>query len=137
MASKRQSMLGDRKAAIGNVYSTGAEQTIDNPFLAMDDSMPDPTTGRTGLQEYVHQFVQQNAFQDRDYLLEVAARLARDKDGALILYQEVFTEPEKVLINHEKDHATGFWRQAKFFKATSKQSVCRNGLTLSLCWTQS
>lgn len=121
MASTRRGMLGDRKAAASNVRSTGAEHTIDNPFLTLDDSLSDPTTGRTELEEYVDHFTRQSGLQHRTYLLEFAARLARDKDGAMIRYRDEITDPEWELIDNEKDDATGFWRQAKFFKATSER----------------
>jgi hypothetical protein len=129
MASTHRGMLGDRKAATSHVRSTGAEQTIDNPFLTLDDSLPNPTTRRTVLEEYVDHFTRQSGLQHRTYLLEFAARLARDKDGAMIRYRGEITEPEWDLIDKEKDDATGFWRQSKFFKATSKRPICRTALT--------
>jgi hypothetical protein len=60
--------------------------------------------------------------------------LARDKHEALSKYASEITEPEKKLINMEKEKVTGFWKQAKFFKATI--------ITASLAgmiqgWTQS
>ncbi|KAF1959475.1 MFS general substrate transporter [Byssothecium circinans] len=80
--------------------------------------MPDPETGRTELEEYVHRFARQSGLEHRTYMLQFAARLARDDHGAMIRYQDEITEPEKRLIEMEKDESTGFWKQAKFFKAT-------------------
>ncbi|KAF2822935.1 MFS general substrate transporter [Ophiobolus disseminans] len=118
MSSRRREMLGDRKAAGNNIRSTGPEQTIDNPFLTFDDTMPDADTGRTELEDYVHRFAEQSGLQHRTYMLQFAARLARDEHGALVRYQDEITEPEKRLIETEKDQTSGFWQQAKFFKAT-------------------
>jgi MFS family permease len=91
---------------------------IDNPFLTFDDSVPDVDTDRTELEEYVHQFTLQSGLEHRTYMLEFAARLARDAHTAMIRYKDDITEPEQRLIEEEKDNATGFWKQAKFFKAT-------------------
>lgn len=92
---------------------------IDNPFLTFDDTVPDADTGRTELEEYVHHFAAQSGLEHRTYMLQFAARLARDEHVAMIRYQDEITEPEKRLLETEKDEATGFWKQAKFFKATS------------------
>lgn len=91
---------------------------IDNPFLTLDDTNKHNLTQRTELEEYVHQFVTQNNLQHRHEMLLFGARLGRDKYAALRRYDEEITEPEKALIRKEKDKATGFWKQAKFFKAT-------------------
>jgi hypothetical protein len=100
---------------------------IDNPLLTFDDILADSTTGRTELEEYVYRFAEQGGLLHRLYMLSFAARLARDKGAAMRRYDEEITEPEKVLIRNEKDKASGFWKQAKFFKATSK-------LHFSDCW---
>lgn len=75
-------------------------------------------TGRTELEEYVWQFVVQADLKDRYELLKFGARLARDKHEAMMRYADELTEPEKKLIEKEKDKKTGFWKQSKFFKAT-------------------
>jgi hypothetical protein len=87
--------------------------------LTLNDSVSRGTTARTELEEYVHQFVEQNGLQHRLEILLFGARLARDKQGALRRYEDEITQPEKDLIRMEKDKSTGFWKQAKFFKATS------------------
>jgi hypothetical protein len=87
--------------------------------LTFVDSVAPGTTARTELEEYVHQFVEQNGLQHRLEILLFGARLARDKRNALQRYEDEITEPEKQLIRMEKDKKTGFWKQAKFFKATS------------------
>lgn len=92
--------------------------SIDNPFLTFDDNIPDADTGRTELEEYVHQFTMQSGLEHRTYMLQFAARLARDDHAALVRYEDEITEPEKRLIKTEKDSSSGFWKQAKFFKAT-------------------
>lgn len=94
--------------------------SIDNPFLTFDDNIAHSVTGRTELEEYVHQFVGQNGLSHREEMLLFGARLARDKHSAMSRYENEITEPEKKLIREEKDKKTGFWKQAKFFKATSK-----------------
>jgi hypothetical protein len=76
-------------------------------------------TARTELEEYVYQFVERNKLFHRLEILLFGARLARDKHGAMRRYGDEITEPEKDLIRNEKDKKTGFWSQAKFFKATS------------------
>jgi MFS family permease len=86
--------------------------------LTLDDNVPNEDTGRTELEEYVHKFTLQSSLEHRTYMLEFAARLARDKHTAMMRYQDEITEPEKRLIETEKDDSTGFWKQAKFFKAT-------------------
>jgi MFS family permease len=92
--------------------------SIDNPFLTFDDNVPDVDTGRTELEEYVHQFTLQSGLEHRTYMLEFAARLARDPHTAMTRYNDEITEPERTLIEREKESTTGFWKQAKFFKAT-------------------
>jgi hypothetical protein len=86
--------------------------------LTFDDNVPNEDTGRTELEEYVHQFTLQSGLEHRTYMLEFAARLARDEHTAMMRYQDEITEPEKRLIETEKNDSTGFWKQAKFFKAT-------------------
>ncbi|KAH7361111.1 major facilitator superfamily domain-containing protein [Pyrenochaeta sp. MPI-SDFR-AT-0127] len=109
---------GDRKLAAAQIDSTGPRQTIDNPFLTFDDTRVDINTGRTELEEYVWQFVVQADLKDRYELLRFGARLARDKHEAMSRYAEELTEPEKRLLEKEKDKTTGFWEQSKFFRAT-------------------
>ncbi|KAH7091340.1 major facilitator superfamily domain-containing protein [Paraphoma chrysanthemicola] len=115
---QRRGMLGDHKAATTNVRSTAAQKTIDNPLLTFDDTLPDSETGRTELEEYVYRFAEQGGLLHRLYMLSFAARLARDKGAAMRRYEDEITEPEKVLLRTEKDKSSGFWKQAKFFKAT-------------------
>lgn len=55
---------------------------------------------------------------DRYELLRFGARLARDKHEAMDRYADELTEPEKRLLEKEKDRKTGFWKQSKFFRAT-------------------
>jgi hypothetical protein len=92
--------------------------SIDNPFLTFDDTATDAVTERSDLQEYVHQFAVHADLEHRFEILLFGARLARNKHEALTRYETEITEPEKDLINGEKDKASGFWKQAKFFKAT-------------------
>jgi MFS family permease len=80
--------------------------------------VPNENTGRTELEEYVHRFTLQSGLEHRTYMLEFAARLARDEHTAMMRYQDEITEPERRLIETEKHNTTGFWKQAKFFKAT-------------------
>ncbi|KAF2846158.1 MFS general substrate transporter [Plenodomus tracheiphilus IPT5] len=127
-------MLGDRRLEAAAQQSTAARQTIDNPFLTLDDSRDDPRTGRTELEEYVWQFATDAEITDRYELLRFGARLARDKHEAMTRYADEITEPEKVLLLTEKNKKTGFWSQSKFFRATI--------MTASLAgmiqgWTQS
>lgn len=108
--------------------------SIDNPFLTFDDTRIDEKSGRTELEEYVWHFAEQANIKDRYELLRFGARLARDKHEALTRYADELTEPEKKLLEEEKDKHTGFWMQSKFFKATI--------ITASLAgmiqgWTQS
>ncbi|KAF2028227.1 MFS general substrate transporter, partial [Setomelanomma holmii] len=91
---------------------------IDNPLLTFDDTIANPETGRTELEDYVYQFAEQGGLLHRLYMLSFAARLARDKGAAMRRYDEEITGPEKVLIRTEKNKTSGFWKQAKFFKAT-------------------
>ncbi|KAF1828804.1 hypothetical protein BDW02DRAFT_614210 [Decorospora gaudefroyi] len=126
--------VGDRKLAAGHVRSTGARQTIDNPFLTFDDARIEPDIGRTELEEYVWQFALLASLKDRYELLRFGARLARDKHEAMSRYADELTDPEKRLLETEKNKETGFWKQSKFFRATI--------LTASLAgmiqgWTQS
>jgi MFS family permease len=86
--------------------------------LTFDDNVPDVDTDRTELEEYVHQFTLQSGLEHRTYMLEFAARLARDLHTAITRYNDEITEPERILIEREKENTTGFWKQAKFFKAT-------------------
>ncbi|KAH9869803.1 hypothetical protein IAQ61_007016 [Plenodomus lingam] len=111
-------MLGDRKFEAATQRSTGARQTIDNPFLTFDDSREDPTTGRTELEAYVWQFATEAGLADRYELLRFGARLARDKHEAMTRYAGEITDPEKMLLQTEKNKQSGFWRQSKFFRAT-------------------
>lgn len=93
--------------------------SIDNPFLTFDDTTADTKTGRTQLQEYVHAFTARARLQHRYELLLLGARIARDKHDAMTNYSEGIPEPEKELIRREKETSNSFWKQAKFFKATS------------------
>lgn len=68
----------------------------------------------------MYQFAEQGGLLHRLYMLSFAARLARDKGAAMRRYNDEITEPEKVLIRTEKEKTSGFWMQAKFFKATSQ-----------------
>jgi hypothetical protein len=86
--------------------------------LTFDDNVPDVNTDRTELEEYVHQFTLQSGLEHRTYMLESAARLARDPHTAMTRYNDEITDPERILIEREKENTTGFWKQAKFFKAT-------------------
>lgn len=127
-------MLGDRRLEAPAQHLTGARQTIDNPFLTLDDSRDDPRTGRTELEGYVWQFATDAELIDRYELLRFGARLARDKHEAMTRYADEITEPEKMLLQNEKSKQTGFWSQSKFFRATI--------MTASLAgmiqgWTQS
>ena len=96
---------------------------IDNPFLTFDDTTPNPETGLTELEEYVHHFAAQSELGHRIHMLEFGARLARDEHVAMVEYQDEITEPEKRLVETEKDETSGFWKQAKFFKATSTEAA--------------
>jgi hypothetical protein len=87
--------------------------------LTLDDIVVHPATVRTELEEYVYAFAQQSSLSHRLEILLFGARLARDKHEAILRYGDEITEPEKELIHTEKDSKTGFWKQAKFFKATS------------------
>ncbi|KAF1848807.1 MFS general substrate transporter [Cucurbitaria berberidis CBS 394.84] len=92
--------------------------SIDNPFLTFDDTRVEARTGRTELEEYVWQFVVQADLKDKFELLRFGARLARDKHEAMSRYADELTEPEKKLLEKEKEKETGFWKQSKFFRAT-------------------
>ncbi|KAI4947472.1 hypothetical protein J4E91_006826 [Alternaria rosae] len=125
---------GTRNLATNQSHSTGARQTIDNPFLTFDDTIPDPKTQRTELEDYVWEFALLAGLKDRYELLQFGARLARDKYEAMRRYADELTEPEKKLLEKEKDKSTGFWKQSKFLRATI--------MTASLAgmiqgWTQS
>ncbi|KAH8725445.1 major facilitator superfamily domain-containing protein [Phaeosphaeriaceae sp. PMI808] len=111
-------MLGDRTFITSNTESTGPQQTVDNPFLTLDDTIVHHTTSRTELEDYVHHFASQSGLKHRYEMLLFGARLARNKYEAMIRYKDEITEPEKELIRTEKNKETGFWKQAKFFKAT-------------------
>ncbi|RYN47105.1 hypothetical protein AA0114_g8015 [Alternaria tenuissima] len=126
--------VGNRRLATNRVRSTGARQTIDNPFLTFDDTKADLNTGRTELEEYVWQFAALADLKDRYELLRFGARLARDKFETISRYADELTGREKKLLEQEKDKSTGFWKQSKFLRATI--------MTASLAgmiqgWTQS
>lgn len=108
--------------------------SIDNPFLTFDDTITHAETRRTELEEYVFQFTGHNGLQHRHELLLFGARLARNKHEALSRYADEITAPERMLIETEKLKATGFWKQAKFFKATII-TVSLGGMIQG--WTQS
>ena len=129
-------MLVDRRLAALHGHSTGPRQTlvdisisitltyidklrsIDNPFLTFDDTRVDEKTGRTELEAYVWDFCVVADLKDRYELLRFGARLARDKHEAMSRYADELTEPEKKLLEKEKEKETGFWKQSKFFRAT-------------------
>jgi len=92
--------------------------SIDNPLLTFDDTIAQPETGNTELEDYVLQFARLSDLEDRAELLLFGARLARDKYEALSRYHGELTAPERALIRDEADKHTGFWKQSKFFKAT-------------------
>ncbi|CAN9470993.1 unnamed protein product [Alternaria alternata] len=133
-AVDRANTVGNRRLATNRVRSTGARQTIDNPFLTFDDTKADLNTGRTELEEYVWQFAALADLKDRYELLRFGARLARDKFETISRYADELTGREKKLVEQEKDKSTGFWKQSKFLRATI--------MTASLAgmiqgWTQS
>ncbi|KAL1793925.1 hypothetical protein ACET3X_007346 [Alternaria dauci] len=133
-AVDRADTVGNRRLATNRVRSTGARQTIDNPFLTFDDTKANLNTGRTELEEYVWQFAALAELKDRYELLQFGARLARDKFETISRYADELTGPEKKLLEQEKDKSTGFWKQSKFLRATI--------MTASLAgmiqgWTQS
>ena len=107
---------------------------IDNPLLTFDDTIPRPRTRQTELEEYVLDFATRNGLGDKYQLLLFGARLARDKDEAMMRYNDELTGPEKILLRDEDEKSAGFWKQSKFFRATI--------ITASLAgsiqgWTQS
>ncbi|KAI4688445.1 hypothetical protein J4E81_008042 [Alternaria sp. BMP 2799] len=126
--------VGNRALSADQLPSTGARQTIDNPFLTFDDTIPDPKTQRTELEDYVWEFALLAGLKDRYELLQFGARLARDEHEAMGRYADELPEPEKKLLEKEKEKSTGFWKQSKFLRATI--------MTASLAgmiqgWTQS
>jgi hypothetical protein len=78
--------------------------------LTFDDNVPDVDTDRTELEEYVHQVTLQSGLEHRTYILEFASRLARDPHTAMTRYNDEITEPERILIEREKENITGFWK---------------------------
>jgi MFS family permease len=120
LSSKTFALRGRRQRRFESSRSRAPADnlSIDNPFLTFDDNVPDVDTDRTELEEYVHQFALQSGLEHRTYMLEFAARLARDPHTAITRYNSEITEPERILIEREKENTTGFWKQAKFFKAT-------------------
>ena len=102
--------------------------------MTFDDTIPDPKTQRTELEDYVWEFALLAGLKDRYELLQFGARLARDEHEAMGRYADELTEPEKKLLEKEKEKSTGFWKQSKFLRATI--------MTASLAgmiqgWTQS
>ncbi|KAF2867314.1 major facilitator superfamily domain-containing protein [Massariosphaeria phaeospora] len=125
---------GDRKLLAQASHSTGRQQTIDNPLLTFDDTIPRPASGKTELEEYVLDFASYSGLEDRTELLLFGARLARDKHEAMIRYDGEITSREKVLLENEKEKSTGFWKQSKFFRATI-MTASLGGMVQG--WTQS
>lgn len=105
---------------ISLVYTNSllTNDSIDNPFLTFNDTRYDPESERTELEEYVWQFALQADLEDRYEILRFGARLARDKHEAMTRYADEITTREKILLQTEKDKATGFWKQSKLFRAT-------------------
>lgn len=92
--------------------------SIDNPLKVYDDTVRDPVSERTELEQYVHQFAEHCELEEKYDLLIKGARLARDHHAALRKYDAVFTESEKDLLDEKKELKRGFWKQSKFFRAT-------------------
>ncbi|USP75004.1 uncharacterized protein yc1106_02278 [Curvularia clavata] len=131
---KEESGITSRKLEVNHVRSSGARQTIDNPFLTFDDIEVNSETHRTELEEYVWQFAVLADLKDRYELLRFGARLARDKHEAISRYDAELTDREKALIENEKAKDRGFWKQSKFFRATI-MTASLGGMIQG--WTQS
>ncbi|KAK7755383.1 hypothetical protein SLS62_002610 [Diatrype stigma] len=96
--------------------TAGRPITIDNPFLTFDDTVLNPRTGKTELEEYVWDFACRSELDDKVRLLIFGARLARDKHEAITRYGGDISARDRLLIDNEKE--AGFWQQSKTVRAT-------------------